>query len=606
MEETQYNLDESALGIITRFKKFEKKSYEHWKSLFESIENDRKYISGEQYSSEDRKVLGDDFKDATLNVVNNAIRSIVNSYTPYKYGWNFKDLQDQPLEDLNKKGQSFLALPDNCTAAVESLTNAVGTGLGVMVFSNDYDIDGSIKPLLYSIADVTTVRLDPNMTKVNGSDAKECAIIEIKPKEWLRSEYPEADISSSDSDLISVSKDYDKKDYAALITYYIKSGLSVNYYKMVGNTILENGVLPFSYIPVIPVFGEQIWSDNKITYTGITGLMRSIQRLINYSYRQLLIRCSKVPKNTWAAEAESVENYEKYYQNADKTLNPLLLYKKWSNDGKRELAAPQRLSNVIEFTDVSELMQNALQLTNTIIGIPATGLETNVEKTATEVLTNLKTFNNNIRNYIQHLRLSFQMIGMLFADYDATLPQYGKLKVDVVQGPDEAMQKQEARVALQQYAGLVSTDEDRQKLLIANCKIESDNPYITTFGKMLVPVPTNGELQAQNLLGQASEELKQKDMQILELQKQLFELQNNEKLNAYSLEREITLSKLKHEQEMEKLAFEAQLEQSNPAEQAKTKAEVAKAEMSVEKEALSLAKEQEKAKQPEVNVMEVV
>ena len=604
--ETEYNLDESALGIITRFKKFEKKSYEHWKSLFESIENDRKFISGEQYSSEDRKVLGDDFKDATLNVVNNAIRSIVNSYTPYKYGWNFKDLQDQPLEDLNKKGQSFLALPDNCTAAVESLTNAVGTGLGVMVFSNDYDIDGSIKPLLYSIADVTTVRLDPNMTKVNGSDAKECAIVEIKPKEWLRSEYPEAEISSSDSDLISVSKDYDKKDYAALITYYIKSGLSVNYYKMVGNTILENGVLPFSYIPVIPVFGEQIWSDNKITYTGITGLMRSIQRLINYSYRQLLIRCSKVPKNTWAAEAESVENYEKYYQNADKTLNPLLLYKKWSNDGKRELAAPQRLSNVIEFTDVSELMQNALQLTNTIIGIPATGLETNVEKTATEVLTNLKTFNNNIRNYIQHLRLSFQMIGMLFADYDATLPQYGKLKVDVVQGPDEAMQKQEARVALQQYAGLVSTDEDRQKLLIANCKIESDNPYITTFGKMLVPVPTDGELQAQNLLGQASEELKQKDMQILELQKQLFELQNNEKLNAYSLEREITLSKLKHEQEMEKLAFEAQLEQSNPAEQAKTQAEVAKAEMSVEKEALSLAKEQEKARQPEVNVMEVV
>ena len=604
--ETQYNLDESALGIITRFKKFEKKSYEHWKSLFESIENDRKFISGEQYSSEDRKVLGDDFKDATLNVVNNAIRSIVNSYTPYKYGWNFKDLQDQPLEDLNKKGQTFLALPDNCTAAVESLTNAVGTGLGVMVFSNDYDIDGSIKPLLYSIADVTTVRLDPNMTKVNGSDAKECAIVEIKPKEWLRSEYPEAEISSSDSDLISVSKDYDKKDYAALITYYVKSGLSVNYYKMVGNTILENGVLPFSYIPVIPVFGEQIWSDNKITYTGITGLMRSIQRLINYSYRQLLIRCSKVPKNTWAAEAESVENYEKYYQNADKTLNPLLLYKKWSNDGKRELAAPQRLSNVIEFTDVSELMQNALSLTNTIIGIPATGLETNVEKTATEVLTNLKTFNNNIRNYIQHLRLSFQMIGMLFADYDATLPQYGKLKVDVVQGPDEAMQKQEARVALQQYAGLVSTDEDRQKLLIANCKIESDNPYITTFGKMLVPVPTNGELQAQNLLGQASEELKQKDMQILELQKQIFELQNNEKLNAYSLEREITLSKLKHEQEMEKLAFEAQLEQSNPAEQAKTQAEVAKAEMSVEKEALSLAKEQEKARQPEVNVMEVV
>ena len=46
-EETQYNLTEDALGIITRFKKFEKKSYEHWKSLYENIKNDRKFISGE-------------------------------------------------------------------------------------------------------------------------------------------------------------------------------------------------------------------------------------------------------------------------------------------------------------------------------------------------------------------------------------------------------------------------------------------------------------------------------------------------------------------------------------------------------------------------------
>lgn len=589
--------------IIKKFRKFEKASYKHYKNLFEQIKKDRSFISGEQYLDEDRTVLGNDFKNAHLNVVKNAIRSIVNSYTPYRYQWEYRQLDGAVIEDMTKRGQDFLNNPDNCTATIEALTNEVGTGLGVLVFSNDYDIDGSVKPLLYSISDVTNVRLDPNATKLNHADATECAIIELKKKEWIRNEYGEG--MTLDNPSVDITEEYDRKEFAPVVTYYVKDKMTVTYYKMVGDNILESGTLPYSYIPVVPLFGEQTWDDNKITYEGVTTIMRAIQRLINYSYRQLLIRCAKVPKNTWITEAESIENYEQYYQNSDKVMNPLLMYHKWSPDGKRELNKPERLSNTIEFADVSELMQNALGLTNSVVGIPATGLETDVSKTATEVLTNLKTFNNNIRNYIQHLRYSLSLIGLVFADYTYQQPMYGKIKVEIVQGPDEAMQKQEARVALQQYAALVTTDADRQKLLLANINIENDNPYVEILGKMLQPAPTQGELQAQGLLQQADETLKQKDAQIAQLMQQVQELQQNEKLNAYSLDREITLSKLKHQQEMEKIAFEAQVKASDPAEQAKTQAEVAKAEMSVEKEALSLQKEEAKAAQPQIVIPEV-
>jgi hypothetical protein len=50
------------------------------------------------------------------------------------------------------------------------------------------------------------------------------------------------------------------------------------------------------------------------------------------------------------------------------------------------------------------------------------------------------------------------------------------------------------------------------------------------------------------------------------------------------------LSKLKHEQEMEKLAFEKQLEAEQPAEQAKTQAEVVKAQAGIEKSLIDLRK----------------
>ena len=68
-----------------------------------------------------------------------------------------------------------------------------------------------------------------------------------------------------------------------------------------------------------------------------------------------------------------------------------------------------------------------------------------------------------------------------------------------------------------------------------------------------------------------------------------------QQLQAYSLDKEIEMSKLKHSQEMEKMILTEKLKQANPAEMAKTQAEIDKAQMSVEKEAISLRKEQIKA-----------
>ena len=240
-------------------------------------------------------------------------------------------------------------------------------------------------------------------------------------------------------------------------------------------------------------------------------------------------------------------------------------------------------------------MDKSLQMTNSIVGIPAIGLESQIERTATEVLANQKTFNNNVRNYIYHLKYSMQLIGLLFAEEIYKQPLYGKIKVSVVAGPDDAMSKQEARVQLDAYSSLITSDEDKRKLLMAECAIENDNPYINNFANSLQPQPTQGELQAQQMLQQANNEIKNRDAQILELQKQLNDLQMQQQLQAYSTEQQMLLNKQKFEQEKEMKILEAQINANNPTEQAKTEAEVMKSQASIEKEAISLRKEQIKA-----------
>ena len=586
--------------IIQRFKKFESASYTKFKDLYDQIREDRKFIGGEQADKLDHTLtdatIGEGVPLMSLNVVKNAIRTVVNTYLPNQYKWQYTNSQGVDT-NLNAVADQFLSDADNSTATVEALTNAVGTALGVLVFSNDYDIDGSIKPVLYSIPDVTNVRLDPNASKLNYADATKAAIVELKSKDWFKTNYGIEYLNEYYKPLIDISEEYDRKTLMPLVTYYEKEDNQVICYKLAGSELLEEPqTLPYSYIPVVPVFGESDWaSASKQSWTGITTIMCPIQRMINNAYRQIIIRASKVPKNTWVGGDEALQGREKYWQNSERNLNPIRIYNEYSKDHTRKLDPPHREDNQIVFNDVSELMDKSLQMTNSIVGIPAIGLESQIERTATEVLANQKTFNNNVRNYIYHLKYSMQLIGLLFAEEMYKQPLYGKIKVSVVAGPDDAMSKQEARVQLTSYANLITSDEDKRKLLMAECAIENDNPYINNFANSLQYQPTQGELQAQRMLEQANTEIKNRDAQILELQKQVNDLQLQQQLQAYSTEQQILLNNQKFEHEKEMKLLDAKITANNPAEIAKTQAEIDKAQMSTEKEAISLRKEQIKA-----------
>lgn len=584
-DETANVLDEKA--IIDDFNEFEENSRNKWRDLFEDIKDARSYMSGDQYYDEDKNMLGADRLKSKINIVQNSVRTIVNSYLPHQYKWTTSD------QELTNIGYEFLNNPDNITATIEALTNSVSTGLGIMVVSNDIDFDGSIKTIMYSVPDVTTVLLDPNIVKLNGTDQEKCAIVELKPVEFIKEEYGLDMVN--DRPMVDISIPYDHKKFMALVTYYVKNRetKNIDVFKLLNNKVVEYTELQMTYIPVIPVFGEQTWQDDdKVTYQGIVKQLKPIQRLVNYSYTQLLERLAKAPKNTWCASSEAIEGFEQYYKNADKSLNPLLLFNEWTTDHKNQLKAPERISNEIQYADVSSILNNSLGLTNTIIGIPNTGLETEVTKTATEVLTNEKTFNNNIRCYIQHLRYSLQVVGMCVFEFITNRKLFGILKIDMCEGPDSAMKKQEARIQLQQYANLITSDDDRRKLLIAEASIESDNEYITNFKNSLGHVPSKEEMEAQQLIQQANQKIQELNGQNLELQKQVNELQMQARVNAYSTREQLILEDQKHRHAMEMKMLE--MNNISGVDQLKSETELETEAMKLAQQKLKLAEQEQK------------
>ena len=575
--------------VIKSFKEFQKKSRKKYKKLVDRIKDEKKYVSTTQYSKDDIEVLGESRTKNQLNVVKNAIRTIINTYRETPYRWNVIDkMTNQPSENLNSAGINFLENPDNATAAIEALESSTSFGLGVLVLTTDYGVDGNPEPVMYSIANLDNVYLDPDITKTNGADAHAAAIVELKSREWVEAEYG-IDISTIDKPMVDIDEEYDRKEYMPLVTYYKKDKEGVMVYRMIGNEIVEAIPLPLTYIPIIPVFGEKCYEDEKLSWTGIVSQMEGVQKLINYAYTNVLIRLAVSPKNQWITDSESIEGNESYFKNSNKTLNPLLIYNSWSSDRKRELPKPERLSNEIPLGDVGEMFSQSLQMVNNIIGIPAIGLESEVEKSATEVLTNEKTFQNNVRTYMWNLRSSLVVAGMCFFELLSQQPLWGAVKINMVQGPDEGLKKQEARVILQSMQPLLTEPQDQRKLLLAMANVENENEYVKALVNILQPMPTQQELQDQELLGQADQEIKQRDLQIAQLQKQLEDEKRQSELKAYSLERELTLQNMKHQQEMEKMLLQHRLDgELTDKDLMEMSAATQKNEMELEKQAMEL------------------
>lgn len=581
---------------IKKFKEFEKRSRKKWKPTLNRIKEDRKYLGGDQLAKEDVDILGKDRASNKLNIVANAVRTIVNTYREQPYRWRVVDSSTgKDSELLNRAGITFIESPENSTACLEALESSVSFGLGVLVLTTDYGVDGNPEPTLYTITDLENVYLDPEMTKLNGSDANEAAIVELKSRRWVENNYG-IDISTLDQPEVDISQDYDRKEYMPLATYWIKRQGQVTCYRLIGNDIVEAIELPMTYIPVIPLFGEKFYDGEEELWHGVVDQMKGVQKLINYSYSNILVRLATSPKNTWICESESIEGNEKYFRDSNKTLNPLLIYNKWSADGKRELEAPQRISNEIQLGDVGEMFSQSLQMVNAIIGIPAIGLESETEKTATEVLTASKVFQNNIRSYIYNLRSSLVVAGMCLFEMIQGQPLYGAIKITCVQGPDDALKKQEARVILQSMQPLITEPQDQRKLLIAMANVEQDNEYVRALIEMLQPIPTQQELQDQELLNQADSTIKQLNLQVAELQKQLEDEKRQSELKAYSLDREVTLAQLKHQQELEKLLLEHRLDgELTNKDLLEMSTEAQKNEMELEKKAIELDVAKEKA-----------
>lgn len=570
---------------IKKFKKFCSRSKAKFSELYDRIRNDKKFLSGNQWGQEDDDYISGARNRITVNVISNQVHSVANSYASYPFTW----FVGEP--EIDKQIDEFFNTDSNRFASEEAVLDAVSFGLGVMALGTDVDASGNDVPVIYSVSDIERVMLDPDSVELDGSDQMEGALIDYRSREWIRVHMGEDYLPDERAKMIVTTATCSK--LVPIITYYVLDTDGVHVHTFVNDKevynfgedgLVRESIIPIHRIPLFPVWGERTWDGEKKTYCGLVSKSKSIQRVVNYAFTQLTERLALSPKPQWQGYKESFKNLDKYYKQAGSGINPIVPSNRLANDKKTTLPLPQRLDNSVRFEDVQGIVQGSLGMLSSITGVDSKGLadvETNV--TATAVMYTAKTFQNNVRHYFSHLRTTFKSLG------DTVLQLWGKTgyTVDVTQGPDNYM---ELQVARQELTTLMSVVEPNQKRAIVNSILRThpDNEVLAQLYAELNSMhePTEMEKQAFDTIEQMKQVLDKKDKEIMDLTAQVEAYAKSSADFDKSLQAEFLKMDLKHKQDLETMAVQAQLDAGEDAE--KMAIENEKAQVELESKAVAL------------------
>ena len=569
--------------VIELWKDFESRATAKRSTQISRIKEDREFLSGDQWDRDDSRLIAASRPRRTINVLANSVNSTANSYANYPYKW----FSDNP--EVDAAADAFLKSGGNARAAYDALFSSVAFGLGYFALGSESITDESGEsveiPALYSVDKVENVYFDPDSVEIDGRDAVEAAIVEFRSKNYIQAKYGSEWVTSKGvRPVVNVSGNIDPETMC-IVTYFRLEDGRCSVYRLLNHDFIEEpSQLDLERVPVFPVYGERSWSGDEIIWQGIVRKGAPIQKILNYAFTQLAERMAQAPKPAFLTTPQAVEGYDEGYRNFANNMNPLLLWNATSDDGKSVNEKPQRIDNSVQFGDITQIISENLKLLSTITGVDAKGLtDGSPQVTATEVIYNERQTQQTIRHFYANLRDTFKAVG----EAVVRLIGFGVVNLDVIQGPSEYMEKQVARQELASLAAIVP-EAEKMKMIDGILLSHGDNPIIrNVFGAIHAqPQPTQMEQKAFDTIEQMKNAIGQKDQQIAELQQQLEQWKNFDKNGEKSTQAKFAEMQLKHQQDLETMAFKAQLDAGKNAEYAQMNA--AAKQMELEKQAAEL------------------
>lgn len=612
MNEKEFEYDE---GTLARLKKFIRDYDAVCKKDVERMRKDRAFAAGDQWNEYEND-SNSGRPEAVFNIIDNFKNAIRNPFLsrPFDLSYETATPESTPVDKINEWVRNLQNKWQTKNAIETGLDCGIDCGRGFMYATNTE----SNKVGVFAVNDPTMVMFDPNSTEINGSDAERCVIVEYVSKQKAKAKYGmRYDEDSRENIVPDLGDNYRPKDDMCIVINFYELLLSydkeenemrqVLFSKFVDGSIVQQNKLNLRHIPVVPICGTKTWIDKHSTFVGITHKLRYPQMVINYAVRQLMERLARTPKSQIVIGKTALQGNERYYENMDKNLSPLLPYNDFTSGGQ-QIEPPFRFDNSVQCDDIIKIVQGQMELMSTIVGMPLTGIAGSLgaEETAESILLRTKSTESNVSHFTEHAKQSMKQLGVVLLEWYELYsdePINGVRPV-VGAGPETITSKAEAR---RQLLALSQLYPENMKPVIAYGITKTlDNVEISAVSNMLAKllppevlsdeIPQVAQLQQQmaQIVEYDKQQMAQKDEQIKNLENQLLQLQlkteseyNIAAMNNASKEKIAAMQFLSKQQETnqkgaidaQKMYMDAEREQDKAALELETKTKLANIEI---------------------------
>lgn len=546
-------IDTENRDIIRELRKFLTETSNYSNKIYQRTKEEDEFACGNQFTTNDDRVLGKDGARLTFNLIGKYENAIVNPFLTHPYGISVSS-KTQDSQQKALKLTSILRGIEYKNNAVDeygsALRSAVRTGYGFVYISTEYTNTKSFDQdiIIGSVLNSRCVAFDINSKKLDGSDANCAAFVDFMDEDEAESKYGKDITKESKFSLNGLSTNYDiPADSIPVVTYFKKEitqskyyktvdgrvgtdldftkpeiskatsrmidNVKIMVYKVIGNKVIEETTLPISYIPIVPFYGKKVVIDGKNQYVGIVYDAKSAQKLVNYNASKMAERIARTPKNQWVSPEESIVG-DPHWSNADTGLYSVLTYKEKDADGNPIAGRPTLQQSNVDISDVLQAKLNFEKTLADIIGMPEGGNLGGINETAESVLLRKNTIDNNNSHFYYNAKSSIKHIGRICTElvtkyFDTAREQIiinaeGKPIKMIIDVSEMAIKPEDFDIEISAGPSEASSKNDNIKMLVA-------------FGSMLPETQKIfiGPLIAKNLDIEGSERLvKQLEMSI--------------------------------------------------------------------------------------------
>ena len=309
--------------LLKRIKARYRYGMQKWLRNRDEGKQNMRYLAGDPWTDEEKRARKER-PTVCADELNQYVNQIVNTARQNPRGVKIDPAGDNATAEMAEYRENRIrAIEYGCNAAqvyVNGLQAAVERNLGFWKVSRQYISDDTDEQeiLLLPVPNPDTVLIDPDYKELDGSDIKWAFELDRMPLDEFKAQFPDAEKTSfAAGDWGEYAKDWFGSEFILVASYWEvgpvkrtgKTGRvieqrKVRQYLTNGVEILKEGaVQPGPYIPIVPVFGKELWVD----YTGtaervllsLVSLGRDPQKALAYVMSAMLEDAGQIPKATF-------------------------------------------------------------------------------------------------------------------------------------------------------------------------------------------------------------------------------------------------------------------------------------------------------------------